>query len=278
MLDSGSNDLMTVWEKGSVTTVLALTLLVILCAPIPASAAGKTLIVGFDEGVSKSQMRHLLVSAGVTPVRDLDLVNAYEIQAGTVNEDAAVDRLSNKQGIDFVEDNPQLELDSVPNDPIWAQPVSKNHWGLHNDNFGTPDADIDATEAWNVSTGSDGVVVAVIDTGADYSHPDLRDNIWVNAGEVPGNGIDDDGDGLMDNTNGYDFGDNDPDPYDDGGSDTGHGTAVTGIIGAAGNNAMRQTIRGYLELANRCFSMWGTAPISRPIYRLYADALPATAP
>ena len=186
-------------------------------------------------------MRHLLVSTGATPVRDLDMVNAYEIQAGGTDRNSIIDRLREKPGVDYIEENPQFELDAVPNDPVWAKPISENHWGLHNDNFGTPDADIDVTEAWNVSTGSDGVVVAVIDTGADYNHADLRGNIWVNAGEVPGNGVDDDGDGLVDNVNGYDFGDNDPDPYDDGGSDTGHGTAVTGIIGAAGNNGIGVT-------------------------------------
>ncbi|MEB3881890.1 S8 family serine peptidase, partial [Lyngbya sp. CCY1209] len=69
---------------------------------------------------------------------------------------------------------------------------------------GTPDADIDAPEAWDVQTGND-VVVGVIDTGVDYNHPDLANNMWTNPGETPGDGIDNDGNGYVDDVHGYDF-------------------------------------------------------------------------
>ncbi|MBK9139810.1 MAG: tandem-95 repeat protein [Verrucomicrobia bacterium] len=107
-------------------------------------------------------------------------------------------------------------------------------WHLQNTGQGNgrPGADIKATEAWAYSTGSRAVTVAVIDTGIDYFHPDLEANIWVNPGEIPGNGEDDDGNGYVDDVYGFDFVSEDSDPMDD----QVHGTHVAGIIGAVGNN------------------------------------------
>lgn len=110
----------------------------------------------------------------------------------------------------------------------------RNLWGLHNTGQagGVADADIDAPEAWAVTTGSREVLVGVIDTGIDRTHPDLAANIWANPGEIEGNGIDDDGNGFLDDVHGWDFfaGDRDPTDEDD------HGTHCAGTIGAVGNN------------------------------------------
>ena len=119
----------------------------------------------------------------------------------------------------------------LPNDPRLGE-----LWGLHNtgQTGGTVDADIDAPEIWDLQTGNTSVVVAVIDTGVDYNHPDLAANMWTNPGEIPGNGIDDDGNGYVDDVYGYDFSGRDADPFDD----HGHGTHVAGTIAAVGDNGV----------------------------------------
>ncbi len=120
---------------------------------------------------------------------------------------------------------------SAPNDPMFA-----DLWGMHNTgaNGGTSGADIKAPEAWAISTGDKKVVVAVIDTGIDYKHPDLSANIWTNTLDCNTNGIDDDGDGYIDDCHGIDTVNLDSDPMDD----HGHGTHVAGTIGAIGNNGV----------------------------------------
>ncbi len=126
-------------------------------------------------------------------------------------------------------------LATTPNDPLYAA----NMWGLNNtgQTGGTVDADIDAPEAWDATTGSNTTIVGIIDTGIDWDHPDLAANIWSNPGETV-NGSDDDGNGYIDDVRGWDFvnEDNDPDdPVD------GHGTHVAGTVGAVGNNSVGVT-------------------------------------
>jgi hypothetical protein len=110
-------------------------------------------------------------------------------------------------------------------------------WGLHNIGQlgGTPDADIDVPEAWQVTTGSGDVIVAVIDTGVDYDHEDLSDNMWRNDAELNGSpGVDDDGNGHIDDIYGIDAYSDDTDPMDE----DNHGSHCAGTIGAMGDNGI----------------------------------------
>lgn len=124
----------------------------------------------------------------------------------------------------------QLEDRSMPAALVAPQatpsdPGVGSQWGL---------TAINAPLGWNAGTGTGQTIVAVIDTGVDLTHPDLKANLWTNPGEIPGNGKDDDGNGYADDVHGWDFAGNDPDPSDQ----RGHGTHVAGIIGAVGNNGV----------------------------------------
>lgn len=120
---------------------------------------------------------------------------------------------------------------ALPNDPSFAQ-----QWALHNlgQYGGVPGNDVRAPAAWNTATGSRSVVVAVIDSGIDLTHPDLAANVWTNPGEIASNGVDDDHNGFVDDVHGWNFIDNNADVTDG----FGHGTHVAGIIGAVGNNGV----------------------------------------
>ncbi len=119
----------------------------------------------------------------------------------------------------------------TPNDTAFTDGTL---WGLKNTgiNGGVAGADIGAEAAWDLTTGNNNIVVAVIDTGVNYLHQDLLSQMWINPGEIAHNGIDDDGDGYVDNIYGINAVNNGGDPLDD----NGHGSHCAGTIGAAANN------------------------------------------
>jgi subtilisin family serine protease len=139
-----------------------------------------------------------------------------------------------------VSPNYLLHVLLTPNDPMLG-----SQWHITNGTSG-----IKLPQAWNLTTGDTGVVIAILDTGVDYSHPDLAGNAWVNPDEIAGNGTDDDGNGYVDDIHGWDCGQNDndprPAPYHEGGIDVGfHGTHCAGIASAATNNATGVAGAGY---------------------------------
>jgi subtilisin family serine protease len=161
---------------------------------------------------------------GREPVRLVEL-------SGGADEAAELARLRAHPDVEAAEPNYERRIrQTFPNDPDFG-----SLWGLHNtgQSGGVADADIDAPEAWDLRTDASSVVVAVLDSGVEFGHPDLTDNRWVNPGETPGDGVDNDGNGRIDDVNGWDFLNNDNIPNDA----NGHGTHVAGTIGARGGNA-----------------------------------------
>ena len=210
------------------------------------------LLVKFKSGVvtTSSLKIHQRVGASVTKkftvVPNLELVI---LPQGQPVKDAVIKYMSDPN-VEYAEPNYIRRVAVLPNDTYFPQ-----QWALHNiGQFagGTEDADIDAPEAWDISQGSSSIIVAVLDTGIDYNHPDLVNNIWINIGETSCvDGIDNDGNGYIDDCKGWDFSScaqfsplppyncitsKSPDKYPM--DDNGHGTHGAGIIGAGGNNGV----------------------------------------
>ncbi len=148
---------------------------------------------------------------------------------------SAVKTLASNSLVDIAEPNYLYKINATPDDPMLGQ-----LWGLKNigqadssGKMGVAGIDVDAEKAWDIETGSDKMIVAVIDTGVDFNHPDLKDNIWTNEAEANGvAGVDDDGNGVIDDIHGYNAIDDSGNSMDD----HGHGSHCSGTIGAKGND------------------------------------------
>ena len=193
-------------------------------------------IVKFHDSASQATVAAAHALAGGQTIKSftagVDRLHHLKLGKGENVEDALA-KLRQSPAVEYAEPNYLRQVSAIPNDTQFT-----SLWGLRNTGQtvngtgGTADVDIDAPEAWDITTGSSNVIIGVIDTGIAYDHPDLAANIWKNPGEIPNDGIDNDGNGLVDDVFGYDFGSGDSDPMDL----FGHGTHVAGTIGAIGNN------------------------------------------
>jgi subtilisin family serine protease len=202
---------------------------------------GKSIAADYGEGEVLVKFR-----AGADRARADDLHRAAGAMEIVEFKDAGIEKIklpshiSVPEAVEYYRQDPDVEY-AEPNYIIQAAATFPNDtdfaelWGLHNtgQSGGTFDADIDAPEAWDTTIGSGNVVIAVIDSGIDYNHPDLASNIWINSGETNcSDNIDNDGNAYTDDCRGWDFVDDDADPMDF----MGHGTHIAGTIAAIGNN------------------------------------------
>ncbi len=209
---------------------------------VPAYVPGQ-LIIRFQEGLGAEEIDAFYQEYGLTEMDDLNrlaVVAHQELKLAFVSVDVdqtLIDTLERDPRVVYAEPNYILQVNEAPNDPDYSQ-----LWGLNNtgQTGGTAGADISAEDAWDVSTGSSNVVVAIIDTGVDYTHEDLGPNMWVNSAECPqgygeceADGEDNDNNGYVDDFHGISAVTDSGDPMDD----YGHGTHVAGTIGATGNNS-----------------------------------------
>ncbi len=210
---------------------------------------------GFTVAAVVEQLQR--VGFSMAPAAVDDAVVVVDLPEATLDAvPAALARLDRQ--LPFLEAGPdflRFPFQTTSND------YSATMWGLEN---------IEAPAAWTVTTGAANVVVAVLDSGMDVNHPDLAPNLWTNPGEIAGNGVDDDGDGRVDDLHGWDFSANSAAIVDN----DGHGTHVSGTIGAVGNNGQGVTgVNWNVRLLPlRCGD--GTFPDSTLINALhYATAL-----
>jgi subtilisin family serine protease len=165
--------------------------------------------------------------------RGLDRVFVLRLDPGAdVRE--MVSELRTRDDVEYAEPNYWITQGAViPNDPDFAQQWSLLNSGIFVGEYvTTPNADIKASEAWDITVGSPDVIIALTDTGVDLTHPDLARNIYTNSAEIPGNGIDDDHNGFIDDVHGFNVADQNGDTTDA----VGHGTQMAGIIAAEMNN------------------------------------------
>jgi len=215
----------------AMSALIFLSFLTIFCSHGFSEHVPGELLVKFKGDTSASAINRLHKAIGSVKEKDFSGIRVHRVKLPDhMSVEEAVEYYKKSPDVEYAEPNYIVHINASPDDTSFD-----SLWGLNNtgQSGGTPDADIDAPEAWDITTGSPDVIIAIIDTGVAYEHPDLTGNIWTNNGETScTDGIDNEGNGYIDDCHGWDYLGNDNDPADY----NGHGTHVAGTIAASGNN------------------------------------------
>lgn len=232
------------------SAILITLTLIAATIPLPSHAeyVKDEILIKYKQGTEhKAELR--VKALGVVPFRDVGMTRMKRAKLPqSLSVEKAIEQLRKDPSVEYVGPNHVLRIASVlPNDDIfingyydWMYDMYIPQWGLYNMKV----YDIEDPCAWDITTGSSSVPIAIIDTGVDYTHPDLSSKIWTNPGEIANNGVDDDHNGYTDDTKGWDFVNWDKDPMDDNvdpygfGIEIFHGTFSASIAGAATNNGV----------------------------------------
>jgi len=230
-------------DAGHVRTLLAavpLALALLLPSVAPAAYVPGELIVRYEPGTETAERSGIRARVAADVEQNLGVPRLQLLDVDGEGVLAAARELNAQEGVAYAHPNYLMHFSAVPNDPGFGQT-----WGLRNTGqtiegqAGTAGIDVDAPAAWDITRGNKSLIVAVLDSGIDPDHPDLAPNLWRNPGESGAgketNGVDDDGNGRIDDWRGWDFSGKDNDPRDGVG---GHGSHVAGTIGAKGNNGI----------------------------------------
>lgn len=204
---------------------------------------GKRIIVKYkDSAKAKSNISNVEKSVGkkLKKLKKEKELNSGKLHVYKIDEtddmQGTIEKFKKNENVEYVQEDFKLTSFDIPTDTRFNE-----QWHLYNNGqdvygqTGTSGVDINALKAWTKTKGSEEVVVGVIDSGVDVSHEDLAPNIYINKGEIPNDGLDNDGNNIIDDYSGYDFYNDDCTVYDSA-SDQ-HGTHVAGILGAADNGA-----------------------------------------